>query len=67
MMGNIFFTVGQVRTKRSGALSLENTGEDNFKQIALAMFVKDFDSGNGNRDSNMLELLEVNFLKLNTL
>ena len=23
------------------------------------MFVKDFDSGNGNRDSNMLEILEV--------
>ena len=44
---------------------IENTGEDNFKQIALAMFVKDFDSGNGNRDSNMSELLEViNFPKI---
>ena len=44
---------------------IENTGEEEFEQIALAMFVKDFDSGNGNRDSNMLELLEViNFPKI---
>ena len=44
---------------------VENTGEGNFEQVALAMFVKDFDSGNGNRDSNMLELLEViNFPKI---
>ena len=44
---------------------IENTGEEKFEQIALAMFVKDFDSGNGNRDSNMLELLEViNFPKI---
>ena len=44
---------------------LENTDEGNFEQVALAMFVKDFDSGNGNRDSNMLELLEViNFPKI---
>ena len=44
---------------------IENTEEEKFKQIALAMFVKDFDSGNGNRDSNMLELLEViNFPKI---
>ena len=38
---------------------IENLEEEKFKQIALAMFVKDFDSGNGNRDSNMLEILEV--------
>lgn len=38
---------------------IENLEEKKFKQIALAMFVKDFDSGNGNRDSNMLEILEV--------
>ena len=38
---------------------IENTDEENFEQVALAMLVKDFDSGNGNRDSNMLELLEV--------
>ena len=38
---------------------IENFEEEKFKQIALAMFVKDFDSGNGNRDSNMLEILEV--------
>ena len=44
---------------------IENIEEENFEQIALAMFVKDFDSGNGNRDSNMLELLEViNFPKI---
>ena len=44
---------------------IENTDEENFEQVALAMFVKDFDSGNGNRDSNMLELLEViNFPKI---
>ena len=44
---------------------IENTEEDKFKQIALAMFAKDFDSGNGNRDSNMMELLEViNFPKI---
>ena len=44
---------------------IENTGEEKFEQIALAMFVKDFDSRNGNRDSNMLELLEViNFPKI---
>ena len=44
---------------------IENTGEEKFEQIALAMFVKDFDSGNGNRDSNMSELLEViNFPKI---
>ena len=38
---------------------VENIKEENFEQIALAMFVKDFDSANGNRDSNMMELLEV--------
>ena len=38
---------------------IENLEEEKFKQIALAMFVKDFDSGNGNRDSNMLQILEV--------
>ncbi len=44
---------------------IENLEEEKFKQIALAMFVKDFDSGNSNRDSNMLELLEViNFPKI---
>ena len=31
------------------------------------MFVKDFDSGNGNRDSNMSELRSSIFLKLNTI
>ena len=44
---------------------IRNNEEDKFQQIALAMFVKDFDSGNGNRDSNMMELLEViNFPKI---
>ena len=44
---------------------IENIEEENFEQIALAMFVKDFDSGNGNRDSNMMEILEViNFPKI---
>ena len=44
---------------------VENTEEKKFKQIAIAMLVKDFDSGNGNRDSNMLELLEIiNFPKI---
>ena len=44
---------------------VENIKEENFEQIALGMFAKDFDSGNGNRDSNMMELLEViNFPKI---
>ena len=44
---------------------IENIREESFEQIALAMFAKDFDSGNGNRDSNMMELLEViNFPKI---
>ena len=44
---------------------IRNNEEDKFQQIALAMFVKDFDSGNGNRDSNMMELLEIiNFPKI---
>ena len=44
---------------------IENTEEKKFKEIAIAMLVKDFDSGNGNRDSNMLELLEtINFPKI---
>jgi len=47
------------KNERIRGVIIENLEEKNFKQIALAMFVKDFDSGNGNRDSNMLEILEV--------
>tara|TARA_B100001250_G_C19578688_1_gene690991 strand:+ start:62 stop:613 length:552 start_codon:yes stop_codon:yes gene_type:complete len=44
---------------------IENIEKQKIEKIALAMFVKDFDSGNGNRDSNMLEILEViNFPKI---
>ena len=38
---------------------VQKTKSDDFEKVALAMFVKDFNSGNGNRDSNMMELLEV--------
>ena len=38
---------------------VQKTKGDDFEKVALAMFVKDFNSGNGNRDSNMMELLEV--------
>ncbi len=47
------------KNERIRGVIIENLEEKKFKQIALAMFVKDFDSGNGNRDSNMLEILEV--------
>ena len=47
------------KNDRIRGVIIENLEEENFKQIALAMFVKDFDSGNGNRDSNMLEILEI--------
>ena len=47
------------KNERIRGVIIENLEEEKFKQIALAMFVKDFDSGNGNRDSNMLEILEV--------
>tara|TARA_X000000950_G_scaffold35695_2_gene38174 strand:+ start:14361 stop:14894 length:534 start_codon:yes stop_codon:yes gene_type:complete len=33
--------------------------ENEFKKIAIAMFVRDFDSKNSNRDNNALEILEV--------
>ena len=33
--------------------------EDFFKKIAIAMYVRDFDSKNSNRDNNALEILEV--------
>ena len=32
---------------------------DFFKKIAIAMYVRDFDSKNSNRDNNALEILEV--------
>lgn len=32
---------------------------DNFQKIAIAMYVRDFDSKNSNRDNNALEILEV--------
>ena len=47
------------KNERIRGVIIENLEEKKIKQIALAMFVKDFDSGNGNRDSNMLEILEV--------
>ena len=33
--------------------------EDFFKKIAIAMYVRDFDSKNSNRDNNALEILDV--------
>ena len=36
---------------------LENDGV--FQKIALAMYLRDFDSKNSNRDNNALEILEV--------
>jgi polyisoprenoid-binding protein YceI len=47
------------KNERIRGVIIENIEEEKFKQVALAMFVKDFDSGNGNRDSNMLDILEV--------
>ena len=33
--------------------------EDFYKKIAIAMYVRDFDSKNSNRDNNALEILDV--------
>ena len=33
--------------------------EDSFQKIAIAMYVRDFDSKNSNRDNNAFEILEV--------
>ena len=33
--------------------------QDIFQKIAIAMYVRDFDSKNSNRDNNALEILEV--------
>ena len=33
--------------------------EGNFQKIAIAMYIRDFDSKNDNRDNNALEILEV--------
>ena len=33
--------------------------QDSFQKIAIAMYVRDFDSKNSNRDNNALEILEV--------
>ena len=57
--GEHFLHTWSGKNERIRGVIIENLEEKKFKQIALAMFVKDFVSGNGNRDSNMLEILEV--------